>query len=205
MAVIIIGAGGFAREVYDFLAQEGKKVKGFISNEQGYIHGIPILGGDELLEKLIKEDSELEAVVALGKPQLRKKLFEYVEKLGYNLPNVIHKSKCISPYATVGKGCIIYPGVVINTDVQIGNGVLLNSNSSIGHDTIIENYVNINPNVAVGGKVVLGECAYIGIGASIFEKIIIGKNTIVGGGGVVRKNLPDNVTAVGVPTKIIKK
>ncbi len=35
--------------------------------------------------------------------------------------------------------------------------------------------------------------------------IKIGKNTTIGAGAVVIDNLPDNVVAVGNPTKVIKK
>ena len=35
--------------------------------------------------------------------------------------------------------------------------------------------------------------------------IKIGKNSIIGAGSVVTKNVPDNVLALGVPSKIIKR
>jgi acetyltransferase-like isoleucine patch superfamily enzyme len=49
--------------------------------------------------------------------------------------------------------------------------------------------------------------AYIGMRSTIIadnEGIIIGENSIVGAASLVNKSLPDNVTAVGVPAKIIK-
>tara|TARA_Y100000310_G_scaffold316318_1_gene367877 strand:- start:12849 stop:13472 length:624 start_codon:yes stop_codon:yes gene_type:complete len=204
MESIIIGAGGFAKEVLGFLQEKNKTIKGFISNEEGDIEGIPILGNDKILPELIKQE-KLEAYITIGKPSLRKKLLDYVISLGYETPNLIHKTSYISQKSNLGVGCIIYPGVVVNAYVEIGNGVLLNSNSSVGHETIIKDCVNINPNVSIAGKVKIGKCCYIGIGASIIEDLTIGQESIIGAGAVVINSIPECVTAVGVPAKIIKK
>ena len=45
----------------------------------------------------------------------------------------------------------------------------------------------------------------IGCGAKILGDITIGKNSKIGANAVVLKDIPDNVTAVGVPAKVIKK
>jgi len=55
MGVIIIGSGGFGKEVLDFLRQKNEKIIGFISNDRGSVSGIPILGGDEILPDLIRQ------------------------------------------------------------------------------------------------------------------------------------------------------
>jgi acetyltransferase-like isoleucine patch superfamily enzyme len=50
--------------------------------------------------------------------------------------------------------------------------------------------------------------AYIGMRANIVagkDGIIIGRNSIVGAASLVKKSIPDNVTAVGVPAKIINE
>ena len=49
--------------------------------------------------------------------------------------------------------------------------------------------------------------AYVGMRSTIIadeEGIIIGENTIIGAASLVNKSLPDNVTAAGVPAKVIK-
>jgi len=45
---------------------------------------------------------------------------------------------------------------------------------------------------------------FIDIGATIIQGITIGKSVTIGAGSVVIKDIPDNVIALGNPTKIIK-
>ena len=72
MESIIIGSGGFAKEVFSFLKEKNKKIKGFISKDIGDVDGIPILGGDEILSELIKK-GELEVYVDM-KSKTKKKI-----------------------------------------------------------------------------------------------------------------------------------
>lgn len=55
------------------------------------------------------------------------------------------------------------------------------------------------------GKVAIGNDVWIGGGSIICPNVTIGDNTVIGAGSVVTKSIPDNVTAVGNPCKIIKE
>jgi acetyltransferase-like isoleucine patch superfamily enzyme len=46
--------------------------------------------------------------------------------------------------------------------------------------------------------------AFLGIGAKVIPGVKIGAGTTVGAGAVVIEDLPENVTAVGVPARVIK-
>ena len=50
----------------------------------------------------------------------------------------------------------------------------------------------------------LGEGTHIGAGATIIPGITIGRWVTVGAGAVIIKDVPDNVTIVGNPGKIVK-
>lgn len=79
--------------------------------------------------------------------------------------------------------------------------------------TVIEDNVTISYGVyfACHGikqdyhHIVIKEGAYIGMRSSIIARtdIEIGRNSIIGAMSLVNKSIPDNVTAVGVPCKII--
>jgi len=43
------------------------------------------------------------------------------------------------------------------------------------------------------------------LGSSIIQAVHIGNNVIIGAGAVVIENIVDNVVAVGIPAKIIKR
>ncbi|WP_231884173.1 acetyltransferase [Synechococcus sp. MIT S9504] len=48
----------------------------------------------------------------------------------------------------------------------------------------------------------VGSCSWIGIGASVIQQICIGDDVTVGAGAAVVRDLPDGVTAVGVPARV---
>ena len=54
-------------------------------------------------------------------------------------------------------------------------------------------------------KVVIGKGSFIGLGASIIEFKQIDDYSIIGAGAVVIEDIPDHVTAVGMPARIIKR
>ena len=81
---------------------------------------------------------------------------------------------------------------------------IINTKASIDHDCIIEDFVHISPGAILCGNVQVGELSWIGAGSVIIQGIKIGKNVIIGAGTVVIHDVPDNVTIVGNPGKIIK-
>ena len=67
------------------------------------------------------------------------------------------------------------------------------------------NHVRVSPGAHLAGKVHVGELTHIGIGASVVQGVEIGRNVIIGAGAAVIDDIPDNVTAVGVPAKVIRR
>ena len=207
--VVILGAGGFAREVLSFLKLTNNyKIVGFTDANPllkgKFINDFPVLGDDNVLKNLIKKNVSL-AFVAVGKSGIREVLFKKICDLGFKPLNVIHPSAVISPNVSLGQGIIIYPNATINTNVCIGNSVLINSNASIGHDVKIEDFVNICPGVNISGTVKIGESAFLGIGCSVLENVVIGHKAIIGGGALVSKNVLPETTVVGIPARSIIK
>ena len=81
-------------------------------------------------------------------------------------------------------------GVVIENFVQVGSHCSIYSVSTIDDKK---------------GVVVLKKNCKIGTHSVIMPGVVIGENSIVGAFSFVNKDIPDNVIAIGVPAKIIKK
>lgn len=99
----------------------------------------------------------------------------------------------IHPGAKIGKGFFIDHGmgVVIGETCEIGDNVLLYQGVTLGgtgKDTG-KRHPTIGNNVMIGS------------GAKVLGPITIGNNVKIGSGSVVLKNVPDGVTAVGVPAR----
>ena len=210
---VIIGSGGFGREVAE-IAKTIKKEKknlnfiGFIDDNEE-LHGkmindVPILGNLEWINDSY-DGNELFFACAVGEPSVKKKVVERALKRGYIPHSLIHPSVRMCYDVSVGEGTILCPGTIITTNITIGNHVIINQMCSIGHDAIIEDFVTINPLAAISGGVHLKEGVFIGTSASVLQYIEIGEWSVIGAGASVIKNQESYVVAVGVPAVVKKR
>lgn len=208
--VVIIGAGGFGREVIEIFKDQNKIQKqwdilGFVDETprlQGkIINNFPILGGFDWIGR---NKDNIGYVIAIGDPKGKKSVVDRLDSIGVNFLNAIHPSVIMSESVKMGIGVIICAGTILTVDISIGNHVIINLNSTIGHDVMIDDYCSIMPNVSINGNDIFGKGVFVGTGATFVEKISIGEWTTIGAGSVVIKNIPKNVVAVGVPAKVIK-
>lgn len=204
--LLIIGSGGHAKVIIDMLLENNQyEIVGCIDNyENRSVFGINVVGKDEDLEKFLKQGVN-NVFIAIGNNCVRKKIYDYVTNLGYNVINVVSKDARISKFVSFGKGIAIMPGAVINADTFIGNGVIVNTGATIDHDCKIGDFVHVAPGSNLAGKVVISEGSFLGVGTKIIDGINVGKWTIIGAGSVIINDIEDNVTVVGVPGKIIKR
>ncbi len=141
---------------------------------------------------------------AIGSPK-RKKWIEKIETKGFDFDTLIHPSVIRWNSVSIDKGCIIYPGVIMTSNIKVGRHSIVNLNVSVSHDCRIGDFVTISPGVNMGGKVMIGDECWIGIGATIIHDVSIGRGSYIGAGAVVVDDIPENVLAVGIPAKPIRK
>ncbi|HKJ27785.1 MAG TPA: acetyltransferase [Anaerolineales bacterium] len=210
--VVIIGTGGFGREVLDVLEAVNQvsptyDILGFVT-EPGYqtpgtaINERPVLGYFDWLEA---NRGEVKAICGVGAPEARLRLIKKAEALGVSFFSVIHPRALLTRWVTLGTGSIITAGCILTNNITIGDHVHLNLDCTVGHDVVTHNFVTVSPGVHVSGNVTLKEGSFIGTGANLIEGKTIGAWSVVGAGAVVVKNIPANTTAVGNPAKIIKE
>lgn len=209
----IFGAGGFGREVLQVALDINEashspewNILGFIV-EPKYItsrevHGLPVFDSTDWIEA----NQDVYLIVAIGSSSLRYRTLKEL-KIKYNnkYATLIHPRAWIGRNVQIGCGSVICAGTSITTDIQIGDHVHVNIGSTIGHDAKLGDFVTLNPGVSVSGNVHLGIGAEIGTGSVIIPHVEIGSWSILGAGSVATKSLPNNVTAVGCPAKVIKE
>lgn len=141
--------------------------------------------------------------VAIGDNKTRLFVLNKLLKLSLFCPNIIAPSAVVLQTVSLGLGISIMANVVVNSRASIGDGVILNTSCSVDHDCKIASGVHISPGAHLAGDVSIGSCSWVGIGSAIIQGKVIGYNTIIGAGSVVIRDIPDNVTAVGAPSKIV--
>ena len=210
--IAIYGAGGFGLEVAMLIEQINDikrewQVVGFFDDgepEGKRINGYHVLGG---IEKLNQWESGLSLVLALGIPTSKKSIWEKIENEKISYPVLMHPSVITGSkdYLKIGEGSIFCAGTIITTNISIGSHVILNLCCTVGHETKIGDFSSFMPTCNISGEVKIGEATFWGTGSKIINKRTVGDNVIVGAGAVVTKDIPDNVTAAGIPASIIKR
>lgn len=59
--------------------------------------------------------------------------------------------------------------------------------------------------VEIAKPITIGNNVWIGAGSIILAGVTIGDNSVIGAGSVVKKSIPSNVVAVGVPCRVLRE
>jgi len=205
--VVIVGMGGHAKVIIDILEQCGElRIAGCTSLENGpqELLGYPVLGTDDRLPYLFSSGVSA-AIVAIGDNRLRMDKLCALKEMGFELVSAISPDAIVSPRAMLGRGLSIMPGAIINVAAELKDGVIVNTGATIDHDCSIGECAHIAPGASLAGCVTVGAGSLIGIGSRVIPRVTIGPWTTVGAGAVVVDDLESNVTAVGVPARVIKR
>lgn len=205
MKVAIFGASGHGKVVHEILRHDKDiDVVGFLDdNPRESFNGLSVLGGTDDLETL-KEKIE-GIIVAIGNNRVRKEKYELAKKMGFKAHTAIHPTAFVADDARIGDGSTVCAGAIICSQARVGKNCIINTGATIDHENKIGDHAHISPGAHLGGNVTVGELSWVGIGSAVIHGISIGKSCMIGGGAAVTKDIPDNVLAVGVPAKVIRK
>lgn len=205
--IIIIGAGGHALILIDIIERtKSFRIAGIIGSDKESaknIMGYSVYPGDKYLDFFYNQGIRHIGIGVGGYSDNlgRKRVYQKVKALGYNVPNLIDPSAVVSKTVVMGDAVVVFAGVVINTGVSIGNNVIIATSSSIDHETSIEDHVLISAGVTVGAGDRIGEASLIALGSKIISRVNICPETLVGAGAVVTKNITEPGTYLGIPAR----
>jgi UDP-perosamine 4-acetyltransferase len=205
--VIIVGAGGHAKVIIDILEDAGEfEPVGCTSREpdRQSLCGVRVVGGDEALPEILRS-GVTRAFVAIGSNRVRAEAMLRIQAMGFALVNAISPRAAVSRRARLGDGVAVMPGAVINVDSVVADGAIINTGATVDHDCRIGRCAHIAPGSNVAGRVTVGEGVLLGTGSRVIPDRSIGAWAVVGAGSVVIRDLPDHVTAVGIPARVIRR
>lgn len=208
--LIIIGARGFGREVYNMAISTKEymngefDIKGFLDDKEDALDNIrgnypPILGSVEAYYP-VPDDV---FVCAMGDGKWRKHYAEIIESRKGEFISIIAPSSRVNRTAMIGKGSIIGPNNIISDNVTIGHHVMIQCFDDLGHDVSVGDYASIEAYVFLGGYASVGELSTMHTKSSIIPHKSIGKECVVGFGSVVMKAFKDGTHVFGNPAKKI--
>lgn len=206
--IIIAGAGGCGREVYemalDTYSSEEYRIRGFLSDEPDALKDFPdVREQADIIGTIVDyEPQENERfIVAIGDVQGRKHVIRVLQSKGAKFINLIHPKTIVSPFAKFGQGVILYRGAGVSAHAVIEDFCLINSMASVGHDAVVGEYSVLCPFSAIGGYAKIGKECFVGTHTTVSPRISIGKESTVSSNTFVARNVRENSFVIGVPGK----
>ncbi|MFH6769234.1 acetyltransferase [Gaetbulibacter aquiaggeris] len=209
--IVIIGASGHAKVIIDIIEKRNEyKIIGLIDSYKTHnekIMGYSILGNENLIPQLMKNQEIIGGIIAIGDNWSRGKVRDLIKSLAPNfkfLP-AIHPDAILYNKFKIKQGVVIMAGTIINSDAIIEEFCILNTKSSLGHDSLMKRFSSLAPNATTGGNVTIGKFSSVSISSTLIHNIKIGNHTIIGAGSLVVKDFENNIIAYGVPAIKIRK
>jgi UDP-perosamine 4-acetyltransferase len=205
--IIIIGAGGFAVELYHFMKQC------IFDSADWNISGFSAIGKNVLSEYNLShlylgdyDKTELpksaELTIGVGAVHVREKIFDEFRAKGYKFANIIHPQNMANLEAlNKSEGNIFMYGSG-GMFLSIGNGNLLNGNSGLSHEVKIGDFNILSQSVMLG-RAKVGSFNSFGFNSVVMPDAKIGNNNKISAGSYVYKGCRDNCIMHGNPAEKI--
>jgi len=145
------------------------------------INSLSVFGEDEVICETREDFYSVSQII-------QKRIINRIVNGGVNI--ISPENTYISPFARIGKDCVIYPDVHIEGNTEIGENTVIYSGTTIADSTIGENTTVRNSVVlesCVGSNCSVGPFAYIRPGSNVGDFVKVGdfvelKNSKVGNG-----------------------
>ena len=204
--LIIIGAGGMGREIYDLATlckgyDKEYVIKGFLDNAIDALNGFdgypPVI--DTIDDYTVRGGDVF--VCSIGDVTEKKKNVELILDKGGDFISLIHPDAFVGKNTKIGKGSIILKNAYIGVDCVIGDYVLIQLSAVIGHDVKVGKYSRVDCLVVCVGGTELKEEVTVHTSSVINHKVIVGRNANVGACSFVIRKVKENTSVYGNPAK----
>jgi len=205
--LFIVGAGGFGREVYAWVKQfpefnKNFALAGFLDDNTEALKPFGNFASISPLKNHLVTSNNI-YVCGLGMPSVKARELAPLLKQKAEFISLIHPTVNIGDRVKIGHGVVVCPGVSITADISIGDFSMIGPNSTIGHDGNIGAWCTLCAQCDITGRVTINDEAFLGSRVSVIPGIKVGTKSIIGAGSIVISNVPDGVTVVGNPARIL--
>jgi sugar O-acyltransferase (sialic acid O-acetyltransferase NeuD family) len=206
--LIIIGAGGFGREVWAWAEQSVQHsqewtLKGFIDDNLDALKHTPSPG--RILGRINDYQPATEDVFicAIGVPAIKRKCSEMLAARGAVFTRLVHRTAVLGHEVQMAEGVILCPHTVVSANNRLGRGVALNMHATVDHDADVGDWSQINCHCDLTAAVKVGEEVFMGSRVSVIPNVTIGDRAYLGAGSVVLRDVPPGWKMVGAPARRI--
>jgi len=203
--LIIIGAGGMGRVMYD-MAKESIgfgtefEIKGFIDDNihalESFMNYPPVLG---TISGHQPETNNV-YIFSIG-GEARKPCMETVISKGGTFLTLIHNTARIGSNVHIGTGTMIGAFTTVAADSFIDDYNFIQSYTIVGHDVHIGKWNRIDSHVMLIGGIKIGNHNMIHTSAVINHEVVIGDDNHIGACSFVTRPVENGWTVFGNPAR----
>jgi len=149
--LFIFGTGAHARKVYHCANGCDYHVIAFVDENSAAnapIAGARVIGIGELPEPGAGDSM----FVAIGRPEVRRRLMDQLAAQGWGLPPLVHTAAWVAPDAQLGAGVLVAAGAVVETAVVIGRGVIVDIGVLVDHECDVGAFCHLRPGEVLGPR-----------------------------------------------------
>ena len=191
--VLIVGCGGMALELYDYLCDDDAiNFRGFLDDDPqaqapGHLN-LPLLG---TTANYCPSSSHEAVLVGIGNAYSRSAVLKRLWARGISTPAYIARNAHVSPHASIAAGCVVAPFTVINHGSCLAPGVLVNIHCGVGHGAKVGSFSVLSPHCIINGDASIGDRCFLGTRSTIFPRTHIGSDCVVDSHTGVRRGASD--------------
>jgi sugar O-acyltransferase (sialic acid O-acetyltransferase NeuD family) len=201
--ILIVGAGGFGREVAEWAWQtwpdHAHLVAGMLSEDAD------CLAGTGCPLALVGRPSDFEPaagdllLLGIGIPRVRRQVTEGLLARGGRFLTLVHPTAVVAASARLGTGVVICPQAIVSVNTRLGDYAVLNYHTSLGHDASVGDFSVLSPYATLGGSAAVGADVFMGLHATVGPRISVGDRVVISANSCALSAVPADSLVYGVP------
>jgi len=210
--LVIIGAGGFGRELSAIIDQINAAAPEPLWNLVGMLDdGEPPHPDalDRLGLKVLGPTSDVgdfeNYVISVSDASVRESLADRADRTGSKAATIVHPTAIVGPDVELGEGCIVSAFVAFTSNIRVGRHVQFNIGAAVGHDVFIDDFCYIGTRSIVNGELQVGRGVTLWTGVDSKQGLTIGDGAVVGAGAALIRDVAEGDTVAGVPARSLSK
>ncbi|WP_297700812.1 hypothetical protein [uncultured Fibrobacter sp.] len=146
--LLILGAGQYGQMVAEIAQEMGIFAKiAFLDDSFDSRHCERVEGSLTDLPKFAADYRY--GFVAIGNPELRRKLTEQLLQNGITPATLVHPTAYVSPSAQLESGCCIEPNATVQTGATLKTATFIASGAVVRHNAVVGEYCHVDCNAVV--------------------------------------------------------
>lgn len=193
--IILIGLGGHAKSVVDSIEGQGLyRIAGFTERAgfagQAY-KNYRVIGTDADLPALYDQGIRHAFITVgyMGRPEVRRKLYEEIKSIGFAVPNIIDATAVLAEDVKLGEGIFVGKRAVVNANASVGDMCIINTAAVIEHDCVIGGFSHVAVGAVLCGGCRTGVGVFVGANATVVQQQEIADNSFIKAGQVVAASM----------------